>query len=55
MESDYVRCHICGKRYSYLDPNVIPLAIDRAWSCADESACFERRAAAVDPRGVSGA
>ena len=54
-ESDYVRCHVCGQVHHFLSRSVQWLAIDRAWSCADESACFGRRAAAVDPWGVSGA
>jgi hypothetical protein len=39
-----VTCEICGWRWDERDPGVRYLFIDRAWTCADEAECFERRA-----------
>jgi hypothetical protein len=41
-----VYCEICGKEWDSRDPDVFWLNIDRAWFCADEGLCFERRAMA---------
>lgn len=38
-------CDICGKGYDMRDPAIRWLAIDGAWTCADEVACFDRKAA----------
>ena len=43
---EVVYCHICGLGWDQADPAVRWLNIDRAWSCADEAACFDRRAMA---------
>jgi rubredoxin len=42
-----VYCEVCGHGWDERSPEVRWLNIDRAWTCTDESACFERAAAAV--------
>jgi rubredoxin len=39
-----VFCEICGHPYDSRDPGVRFLNVDRAWTCADEGLCFDRRA-----------
>ena len=42
-------CSICGHAYDIRDP-AITLHPGPEWECADESACFDRRAASLtDP------
>jgi len=58
-----VRCAICPKRWDALDPGVRYVHGDGRWECADEVACFDRRAiqagldrawAALDEAQVAG-
>lgn len=37
-------CEICGKQWEVLDPAVRYVHGDGRWECADEVACFDRRA-----------
>ena len=37
-------CAICGKTWDTLDPGVRFIHGDGRWECADEPACFDRRA-----------
>ena len=37
-------CDICGRSYDLRDPAVRWLNVDGVWTCADESACFDRLA-----------
>ena len=39
-----VFCEICRKRWDQRDPGVTWLNVDRAWTCTDETLCFDRRA-----------
>ena len=40
-----VHCNICGMGWDERDPDVRYFYTDAVWGCADESACFGRRAA----------
>ena len=41
---DQAWCEICGKQWAALDPGVRYVHGDGRWECADETACFDRRA-----------
>jgi hypothetical protein len=41
---DQAFCEICGKQWAALDPGVRYVYGDGRWECADEVACFDRRA-----------
>ena len=47
MSGYMVFCEVCGHGWDERDPGVRYLNIDRAWTCADEAECFERRALAT--------
>lgn len=41
-----VFCHICGRPWHELSPEVVFVYGEGVWECFDEAACFGRRAAA---------
>ena len=44
MSAEVVFCAICPKMWDALDPGVRYVHGDGRWECADEQACFDRRA-----------
>ena len=42
-----VFCDVCGHGWDEQDPGVMFVQTDHVWTCFDEAACFERRAAGV--------
>ena len=45
MTGHLVYCNICGRAWDERNPDVRYIYMDMVWECADESACFGRRAA----------
>jgi alpha-D-ribose 1-methylphosphonate 5-phosphate C-P lyase len=48
---DLAFCEICGKQWAALDPGVRYVHGDGRWECADEVACFDRRAMQQETAG----